>query len=146
MEQKQREKVEKEEEKSRRKAEREEKRKEKQRLKEEKEKNKERKKELIAEKKAKAKEAKEMAAKKKKKTTFKPPFAHPLPDGNASFQSLHTSPSEFCVHCGRAEDFNEDWVACDNCKQWWHVHCTDTPNLSAQDFNAISWSCVSCRL
>ena len=157
MEEKQREKMEKEEEKLRKKAEREEKRKERQRLKEEekirkkekkeakkqerqrlkeeKEKNRQRRKLLIA-----GKKAEKMASKKK---TFHPPFARPSP---VPLQSSHLQPSDLCVYCGGSEDFDEEWVSCDNCRRWWHVQCTDTPDMSAQDFNEVSWNCVSCRL
>ena len=46
---------------------------------------------------------------------------------------------ESCVQCGAVEDneCDEQWVACDNCVRWWHVHCTDTPTMSAQEFNLI---------
>ena len=126
MEVKQKEKDEEEAAKKRRKIEREEKKIIKQAMKEEKAKVRELKRLLTAEKRGKEatiRMEKKKAEKIMKKRAFRPPFKQ----------------LESCVQCGAVEnnECDEQWVACDNCERWWHVHCTDTPTMSAQEFNLI---------
>ena len=134
MEVKQKEKDEEEAAKKRRKIEREEKKIIKQAMKEEKAKVRELKRLLTAEKRE--KEATIRMEKKKaremKKRAFRPPLKQ----------------LESCVQCGAVEnnECDEQWVACDNCERWWHVHCTDTPTMSAQEFNLIMWNCINSRV
>ena len=126
------------EEKRKKRIEREEKRKEKEQLKlqkaqerEGKKRNRERKKVEEAERKEEARRERQERVIKKKEEMLK------KAEERKAKKKLN------CYKCGGKEKSNEGWVACDNCDQWWHITCTDTPAMSTADIN---WHCNNCRL
>jgi outer membrane biosynthesis protein TonB len=126
-------------------------------MKEEKANERERKKKLMAEKKAKLMEEKEKRAKERERiktlTAAKRTKALATKAAKRKTSTLtpassqHHSPIkslEGCGKCGKEENSGEEWVCCDICNTRYHILCTDTPNMTAQEMSLDIWKCMTC--
>ena len=58
------------------------------------------------------------------------------------------SKSNECDKCGGVyvgDDDEPNWISCDECKSWFHVHCTNVDkDISDDDLEDLEFVCESC--